>query len=239
MRKLFLFCLLVSIVGVSQSQNVVNASRYFPKVDKVLEFEKAITAHITKFHSGDWKWRGYEIQTGPDAGGYHVVEGPKTWDEIDKRGNLGADHLNDWNKNVAIYLTDKYSSGYSEYKEDLSTTQLSSFTDKIAITHVFPKNGMGSVVAENLQKIKKAWAAGGQTVAVYQSVYSGPSQYALVYRFKDGLKELQDGYRKPFKERYEGANGEGTLQTLYEKINASSDNSWSEMLFYRADLSAK
>lgn len=239
MRKIILLCLLVSVIGISQSQNVVSASRYFPKVDKVLEFEKALTAHITKFHSGDWKWRVYEIQTGPDAGGYHVIEGPKTWDEFDKRGNLGADHLTDWNKNVAIYLTDKYSSGYSAFKEDLSTTQLASYTDKITITHVFPKPGMGGLVEETIKKAKKGWAAGNQTVAVYQSVASGPGQYALVYRLKDGLKELNDNYRKPWKERYEGANGEGTLETLLENIAKSSESSWSEMLFYRADLSAK
>lgn len=239
MRKIILFCLLVSVVGISQSQNVVSASRYFPKVDKVLEFEKAITAHIQKFHSGDWKWRVYEIQTGPDAGGYHVVEGPKTWDEFDKRGNLGADHMTDWNKSVAIYLTDKYSSGYSEFQEDMSTTQLGSFTDKIIITHVFPKQGMGEMIAETIKKAKKAWAAGNQTVAVYHSSASGPSQYALVYRLKDGLKELNDGYRKPWKERYEGANGEGTVGTFYENIAKSSESSWSEMLFYRAELSAK
>ena len=73
MRKIFLLCMLVPLFGISQNQTVVNSSRYFPKVDKVQEFEKALTAHIQKYHSGDWKWRVYEIQTGPDAGGYHIV----------------------------------------------------------------------------------------------------------------------------------------------------------------------
>jgi hypothetical protein len=239
MRKIFLLCMLIPLFGISQNQTVVNSSRYFPKVDKVQEFEKALTAHIQKYHSGDWKWRVYEIQTGPDAGGYHIVEGPKSWDEIDKRGNLGADHTNDWNKNVAIYLTDRYSSGYNEFREDLSTTQLGAFTDKITITHVFPKPGMGNIVEASLKKVKKGWAAGNQTVAVYQSVASGPGQYSLVYRLKDGLKELENGYRKPFKERYEAANGEDSYQQFLNTIMKSTDNSWSEMLFYRADLSAK
>ncbi len=230
--------MLIPIIGISQ-QNVVSSSRYFPKMDKVMEFEKALTSHIQKYHSGDWKWRVYEIQTGPDAGGYHVVEGAKSWDEFDKRGNLGADHTNDWNKNVAIYLTDKYSSTYSEFQEDLSTTQLGSFTDKITITHIYPKPGMGSEVSEIIKKAKKAWAAGNQTVAVYQSVASGPSQLALVYRMKDGLKELTEGYRKPFKERYDATNGEGSSEALYQSINKTTDSSWSEMLFLRPDLSAK
>ena len=239
MKKLLFLILLIPVLGMSQNQTIMNAARYFPKVDKVLEFEKALVAHIQKFHSSDWKWRVYEIQSGPDAGGYQVIEGPKTWDEFDKRGDLGEEHTKDWNKNVAIYLTDKYSSVYTDYREELSTIQLNEFTDKITITHVFPKPARGNEVEETIKKAKKAWAAGNQTVAVYQSVASGPFQYILVYRLKDGLKELQSGYRKPMKERFETANGEGTYETFLEKINHSTDNSWSEMLFYRSDLSAK
>lgn len=239
MKRIFLFSMLILLFGISQGQNVVNASRYFPKPDKVAEFEKGLAAHIQKYHSGDWKWRVYEIQSGPDAGGYHVTEGPKSWDEFDKRGNLGADHLNDWNKNVAPYLSDKYSSSYAEYKEDLSSVQLGDYSDKIIITHVFPKSGWGSKIEESLKIAKKAWAAGNQSVAVYQSVASGPAQYSLVYRLKEGLKELQEGYRKPMKERYESSNGEGTYEAQIERIQRYTESSWSELLFYRADLSAK
>lgn len=156
MKKLFFFLLAIPIIGFSQKQTVVSTSRYFPKADKVLEFEKGLKAHIAKYHSGEWKWRVYEIQTGEDAGGYHVVEGPKTWDEFDKRGNLGDEHTKDWNKSVALYISDKYSSTYSEYMEDLSTVQLVSYTDKIAITHVFPKPGLSNMVEALLKKIKRA-----------------------------------------------------------------------------------
>ncbi|MEO8862205.1 MAG: hypothetical protein ABI261_02445 [Ginsengibacter sp.] len=239
MKKLLLFLFVLPLLSFGQKQVVVNSSRYFPKADKVLEFEKGLTAHIAKYHSGEWKWRVYEIQTGEDAGGYQVVEGPKTWDEFDKRGNLGDEHTKDWNKNVAPYLTNKYSSTFSEYMEELSTIQLTTYTDKISITHVFPKPGLSYMVEDVLKKIKKGWEAGAQTVAVYKSVASGPTQYALVYRLKDGLKEFTEGYRKPFKERYEGANGEGTTETYLSKINESTDHSWSELLFYRPDLSAK
>jgi len=239
MKKLFFFLLALPLIGFGQKQTVVSTSRYFPKADKVLEFEKGLAAHIAKYHSGDWKWRVYEIQTGEDAGGYMVVEGPKSRDECDNRSKLRDEHTKDWNKNVAAYMSDKYSSVYSEYMEDLSTVPLISFTDKIAITHVFPKPGLSQMVEDVIKKIKKAWEAGTQTVAVYKSVVSGPFQYTLVTRFKDGLKELEEGYRKPFKERYEATNGEGTLETYLSKINESTDHVWAELLFYRPDLSAK
>jgi len=56
MRKLFLLCMLIPLLGLSQTKNVVSIDRVFPKVDKVLEFEKALTAHAQKYHTGDWKW---------------------------------------------------------------------------------------------------------------------------------------------------------------------------------------
>jgi len=239
MKRICFLLMLIPVVGISQQQNVINASRYFPKADKVMEFEKALTAHIQKFHSGDWKWRVYDIQTGPDAGGYHITEGPKSWEEFDKRGNLGDDHIKDWNKTVAIYLTDRYSSTYAVYREELSTVALGEYSDKIIVTHVFPKIGMGNKTEESLKKVKKAWASGSQTVAVYSSAASGQYEFALVSRLKNGLSDMEGGKGKSFKERYEEANGEGTHEIFLQRIGQTTDHSFSELLFYRADLSAK
>lgn len=109
MKKFLLLLTLVPFFGMSQ-KNVMYTQRLFPKVDKVLEFEKAISAHSQKFHTGEWSWRVSEIVSGPDAGGYQVSEGPSSWDAIDSRGNLGAEHNNDFHKNISIYLTERTSS---------------------------------------------------------------------------------------------------------------------------------
>jgi hypothetical protein len=239
MRKIFMFGLFLPLIGICQTKNVVSASRYFPKVDKVQEFEKALANHAQKYHTGDWKWKVFEIESGPDAGGYHVTEGPNSWEQLDSRGNISAEHMNDWNKNVTPFLTDRYSSSYAEYNEELSTIQLADFTDKIAITHVFPKTGYGDKVEELLKKLKKAWVAGDQTVAVYTSSSSGPAQYILVTRYKQGLKEREKNFRKPFKDRYETGNGEGSYENYMQAIREYIDHTWSELLFARADLSSK
>ena len=98
---------------------------------------------------------------------------------------------------------------------------------------------MSNVVESDIKKIKKAWVAGSSTVAVYGSAASGRSEYDLVYRLKDGLKELGADYRKPIKERYDAANGEGTFDIFLKSINESSKDVWSEILYYRPELSAK
>jgi hypothetical protein len=239
MRKSILFLLFIPLFGISQNKNVINATRVFPKVDKVLEFEKALAAHAQKYHTGDWKWRVFEIQSGKDAGGYHITEGPVSWEAIDGRGNLGTEHNTDWNKNVAVYLSDRGTSSYSVFQDTLSTVALTDWADKINITHWYPKIGWGGKIREVINKMKPAWKAGGESVAVYQASSSGPAQYTLVTRYKQGLKERTAGFIKPFKERYEAANGEDSYEDFLNVLREYVNDAWSELLFYRADLSSK
>ena len=239
MRKLMLLWLLVPIVGMSQEKNVINVTRVFPKIDKTAEFEKALVAHAAKFHTGDWKWMVSEIQTGPDAGGYSIVEGPVNWDQVDKRGDLGAEHQNDWNKNITIYLTDKYQSSFVEFKEELSNGKLTDYSEKYMVNHVFLKPGMYAEAVAIIKNVKKVWEASNQTVIVYEASASGAPQFAIVTRYKTGLKERQAGFLKPMAERYEAANGAGSFKTYTEGVSKVTDQSWSELLFMRPDLGSK
>jgi hypothetical protein len=237
MRKILFAFLLLPLATMAQTKNVINATRVFPKADKIDQFEKAIAAHAQKFHKGDWSWRVFSIETGPDAGGYQFVEGPTSWTSFDGRGDLGQAHTDDWNKNVAIYLTDKTSNHYNVAIDSLGTTGVSNFTEKIMVTHVFPKLGYGMQYIEHLKKIKKAWEAGKQAVVVYQSAGSGKAGYILVYRLKDGLKEFEDSYRKTFKERYETANGAGSYDWyIQNQRTIVNDETWSEILILQKKL---
>lgn len=239
LRMFFLLCILFPIIGIGQTQNLISAHRVFPKVDKVLEFEKAIATHAQKYHSGTAHWRVFAIQSGPDAGGFHITEGPTSWEAEDVRGNLGNDHNVDWNKKVAIYLTDRQSTGYSVYQDSLSTIAMGDFSDKINISHIYPKIGHGDNVISMIKKLKKTWTAAGVNVAVYFASSSGKAQYTLVTRYKQGLKERAAGFRKPFKETYEAQNGEGSYAQYLKDLAEYLDESWSELLFLRADLSSK
>jgi hypothetical protein len=239
MRKIFLLFMLVPLLGMSQTKNVINSFRIFAKPDKNAELEKALAAHGQKYHTGDWKWRVFEIKTGPDAGGFHVVEGPNTWEAIDGRGDLGAEHLADWNKNVSPLTTGMGTQSYSTYNADMSTVQLTDYADKIMLTHIFPKPGMIVGVTGLINKLKKVWQAGNESVAVYSSVASGPPQFVTSTRLKAGLKELDDSYRKPMQERYNAVYGDGAWDSYLADYAKFVETRWSELLFYRADLSSK
>jgi hypothetical protein len=239
MRKIFLLLLLAPVLSISQTKNVINANRVFPKVDKVLEFEKAIAAHAQKYHSGDWRWRVFDIQTGPDAGGYHITEGPTSWEAIDGRGNLGTEHNNDWNKTVAIHLTDRGSSSYGVFQDSLSTVAIGDYSDKIQIMRLVVKPGYFNKVWGAVQSFKKVWEASGESVAVYTASGSGPQQFNVVTRYKQGLKERAAGFRKPIKERYEAVNGEDSWDEYLDVIRKCVEGQSWEMLALRADLSSK
>ncbi len=235
----FLFIMLVPFGSFGQAKNVISTHRVFPKIDKVMEFEKAIAAHAQKYHSGDVHWRVFEIQTGPDFGGYHITEGPKSWASEDARGDISPEHQADWNKSVAIYLTERQSASYSVYIDSLSTVALGDFSDKINITHVYPKPGQGDNVVNIIKKLRKSWTSVGLSVAVYAASSSGPGQYTIVTRYKQGLKEREAGFRKPFKESFEATNGEGAYAQYLKDVAEYVQESWAELLFLRKDLSSK
>lgn len=236
------FMLLIMVMplwSMAQTKNVISTHRVFPKIDKVSEFERALANHAQKYHSGDAAWRVLAIQTGPDMGGYQITEGPKTWESEDARGDLGAAHMEDWNKNVAIYLTDKQSAGYYEFIDSLSTVAIGDVTDKINITHVYPKMGQNDNVVLMIKRLQKTWEASGVSVAVYKSNSSGQFHYLIVTRYKEGLKEKTPGFRKPFKDVYEEVNGQGSYAQYQKDLAEYLEQSWSELLFVKKDLGSK
>lgn len=239
MRRLIFVLIVLPFFSFAQDKNVASATRVFPKIDKVPAFEKALAAHAQKYHKGTWHWRVFTIESGPDAGGYHIVEGPMSWDDVDTRGDLGKEHMADWNMNVTPLLTDKGSISYSVYRPELSSVALTEFTNKIAINHVFYKPGYLDETEDIIKKVKKMWDASGQTVAVYEASSSGEPQFAIVTRYKQGLKERTMGFRKPMKERYTQANGENSWEEYIKSVKNVTDHSWSELLFYHPELSSK
>ena len=89
---------------MSQTKTILTSIRLFAKNDKSLEFEKALATHAQKYHTGDVKWRVMSIESGPDAGGYLVTEGPSSWAALDGRDDISDEHTNEWAKN-ALPLT--------------------------------------------------------------------------------------------------------------------------------------
>lgn len=239
MKKLLFMLLLIPVIGIGQSKNVLNASRYFCKPDKVQEFEKALGDHAKKYHTGDWHWRVWSIQSGPDAGGYMITEGPSDWSAIDSRGDISTAHMTDWNKMVAPFITSQYESSYYNFEADLSTVQMTDYADKILINHMTARPGKLPAVNALIKGLKKVWEAGKESMAVYSLTASGDPGFITVTRLKGGLKELADGYRKPLNERYNEAYGSGAFDAWLKDYADAVERRWSELLVYQPKLSSK
>jgi len=239
MKKLLLLLLLTPLLSIGQTKTVLNASRYFCKPDKVQAFEKALGAHAQKYHTGDWHWRVWSIESGPDAGGYMVTEGPSDWETIDGRGDISTAHMMDWNTNVAPLITSQYSSSYYEFEADLATVKMTDYADKIIINHITAKPGKVVGVNELIKKLKKVWEAGNESVAVYSITASGDPGFITVSRLKNGLKELANGYRKPMMERFNEVYGAGAWDAYLKDYADAVERRWSELLVYKPKLSSK
>jgi hypothetical protein len=237
MKKLLLLLACLPALAMAQD-NVVNSQRVFPKIDKVAQFEKALAAHVQKYHTGKWKWRVFTIESGPDNGGYHITEGPMTWDDIQNRGDLGAAHMADWNTNIAPLLT-KQTNSYATYQADLSTVALTDYSDWININHLEIRMGFRGELRGLLLKMKKGWEAEGSTNAVYNSSSSGVPAFTIVTRYKNGLKERNSGYRPAFDQTYEKVNGAGSWNEWVATYKSAVERSWSELLQFQPSLSSK
>jgi hypothetical protein len=239
MRKYFFMLLLIPVIGMSQTKTVLTSNRLFAKNDKGSEFEKALANHAQKYHTGDVKWRVWSIESGPDAGGYMVTEGPSTWSILDSRGDISEEHTADWGKSVMPLTTGLGQSAYYDFQPDLSTVQITDYADKIVINHLTANPGKLNTVQDIIKRLKKVWEAGKESVAVYSASFSGEPGYIYVTRLKGGLKELASDYRKPLPERYNDANGAGSFDTWLKDYSDAVKNRWSELLVYKPKLSSK
>jgi hypothetical protein len=239
MRKMIFLLLALPLAGLAQNKNLVSTARYFTKPGMWQKFETAISAHAKKYHNDDFAWRVYTIETGPDAGGYMVVEGPNNWGSVDGRGDLGAAHMADWENTVQVNLTDRTSNVYYEYREGWSTSPISEMADKISISHVFLNPGYrGEYVEDVLKPNKKLWEVDGARMAVYDASLSGQPQIAIVTRYTKGLKVRDESNPVGFVERFKKANGGGDYvwNRWIEMSKLAVRNQWTELLTLKPNL---
>ena len=239
MKNFFFLLFLLPLIGVGQTKTILTSNRLFTQNDKVGEFEKALSSHAQKFHIGDLAWRVWSIQSGPDAGGYMVTEGPSTWSALDGREDINAEHTADWEKNVLPLTVGAGQSGYYDFRADLSTVQLTDYADKILINHMTAKPGRIADMMKLIQKLKKIWAADNESVAVYSAAFSGEPGYITVTRLKNGLKELAGDFRKPMADRFNAAYATGSFNAWLKDYADIVQSRWSELLIYKPLLSSK
>jgi len=238
MKKVLLLLMFIPVLAFTQPKEVISAFRVFPVPGKALEFKKALIAHVAKFHTTERKWRIFEVMTGPDAGAFHFVEGPGSWEAWEKSPQITDLHTSDWDKTVEVFISKTTSSGYSTYQAGMSTAKQTDYADNIILTHMYIKPGKIDKAWDIIEKMKKGWELSNQSMAVYSASFSGEPQIITSRRLKGGLKEL-DGKSSDFVDNFRKANGPDSWASFSNNYEDTFERRWSEMLMLRTDLSSK
>jgi hypothetical protein len=238
MKKVLLLLMFIPVLAFTQPKEVISTFRVFPIPGKALEFKKALIAHVAKFHTTERKWRVFEVMTGPDAGAFHFVEGPASWDAWEKAPQNTDAHITDWDKTVEVFISKTENVAYVTYQPDMSTGKQSEYANNIILTHMYPNSGKLTKAWDLIEKMKKAWELSNQSIAVYSASNSGEPQIVTSRRLKNGLKEL-DATGNTFEENYRKANGVNSWGDFMSSYEEAIGRRWSEMLMFRADLSSK
>lgn len=238
--------MLIPLIGFAQEAKkegpkkaTINVDRVFAKAGHDAALKAAIAAHAQKFHTGNWKWVVSQILSGPDEGGYLIVEGPNSWTDLEGRGDLGAEHMKDYETNVAPHVEKSSPSMYATYHAELSTVAAGAYsTTKTIITHAFVKPGRNSQVVNSLRTWKKVWEKRGINVGVWSTFASGEPSFLIVYRMKNGWKDLDEDIISTRKAADE-VGGPGTYDRLQEEIALDTERSSGEMIEFKPELSSK
>ncbi|MES2128262.1 MAG: hypothetical protein V4463_13405 [Pseudomonadota bacterium] len=200
-------------------------------------FKKAIAAHVKLYHTGNWKWRTYDVLSGPDGGALQINEGPNTWTDMEGRGDLSAAHTKHYDTAVLPHLAKYSPTLYMTYDDKLSTTALGNFSTKAVITRIIVKPGRGMAYTAALKTNKAVWEKLGRNVAVWRSFASGQQQVSVVTRLKQGFKDF-DVDQGTYVAAYDSVNGAGSYEKYLEEMARDVDSATGEMIEYKPEMSS-
>ena len=241
MKKLLgialLLVLLPSLADEPKS-SVINTYRVWVKPGHTEAFNKALAAHAKQFHSGEWKWRVYDVLTGPDGGSLQINEGPHSWTEFEGRGDLGEKHMRDYEHNLLPHIEKESPESYVVYRPDFSTTAVANFSNKALVVHVHPKAGQFPAYLASLKEFKPVWEKLGLNMVVYTSLHNGDRSVILVQRLKNGLADFEpDGAN--VRQVYDSINGAGAYDKRNDDQAHMLDSMVTQLISYRPEFSAK
>jgi hypothetical protein len=215
--------------AAAEKDMLISSHRLFAKPGQEKALSDALLAHAKKFHKGDVSWRLYDIVSGPDSGGIHLVEGPTTWTAYDDRGDMGKDHMEDYQKTVTPLVEKVSGNSFATFVKDLSTTKATAWTEKVLVMRFVVKPGKGPKAYDYFKAFKPVWEKRGLNVVVWQSAFSGRAGYSVAFRLANGLKEL-DVDRISNRKAFEEVSGPTEYQRVLDLASEAFDEVSSEII---------
>lgn len=241
-RYVLLVALVVSLASAgaqTPERNVLSSYRVLPMPGKDAQLRKALLEHATKYHSGTWKWRVFQVLSGPDEGAYMINEGVNSWTDLEGRKDISDEHQRDYERTILPLSERTLPSLFLTYQKDFSTDSAAGPMKKALLRHYFLKPGKGGRLAPHLTLWKKAYEKVGMKVGVWGSFFSGPPQIVVSFRLANGWADLEKPWGKLSREAYDEIAGAGAFVRYTEDLDSYVDHSVEEMIEFLPDVSPK
>ena len=243
-----LFCLLLCAATVSvfgQGSTLYRVNMVTPKAGMKTAFETSWKMHLDKFHKTTDKRTVYEVTSGPESGGYVIVEGPVSYADMDKALPNANEHGLDLEKNFTPKLEPGSGNGLYRWADTLSYHG-DTKADKILVTVTVLKDGKAGEVMTEMRRTaliaEKIKSPLSYNVMVKQFAGSSPTIVTL-RNLKNGFKELETDYYKMAPDAFKNAYIADYGQEAWDKrLKLLVDNVVSREQHFeklRADLSSK
>lgn len=240
MKKTILLALLFPMLAMAQSPPaaVLTSDRVWVKDGHMAAFKKALAAHVKEYHSGQWKWRVYEVLSGPDSGAFQINEGPNGWTALDGRGDLSAQHSKHYETMILPHISKSAPTMFVTFDEKLSTSPAGNWSNKAVLTRFYIKPGRSVANTAALKTNKAVWEKLGRNVAIWRSWASGQAQVIVAGRLKEGFKDFDNDTRM-YGQAYDEVNGAGSYDKYLEDVARNVDSIIGEMIEYKPELSTQ
>ncbi|HHZ81066.1 MAG TPA: hypothetical protein EYN59_08160 [Candidatus Marinimicrobia bacterium] len=207
-----ILCLLFGSILMAQDSPVVNSGAY-SKVYKGKDaaFEKAVSAHVSKWHGeGQWNQFGSKVMSGPRSGQYFIGTTNHYWKDYDERKTRDS-HDKDWERIFNTYVEENSGMRYYVKVPDASYNDRRSPMFLLTYYNLSP-----AAVGKKLDLIRKAKEAAEKTKyerswGVYQ-VRGANRVLAIAFRM-DGMVDMGPGKMSAF-EMWKKTFGEETASEM-------------------------
>jgi len=225
------------VLAQTPPENTISSYRIWVKDGHDAALDKALAEHAKMYHTGHWKWRVFQVLSGPDGGSYQITEGPNSWTTLDSRADISAEHTKHYDSKLTPHIEKSSPQSYLTYDEKLSTTGLANFSSKATITHIYLKPGRTKAYMAALASYKAVWEKQGRNVVVYRSFSSGPPQLVIVGRLKNGFKDF-DADNSVMSDVFDSVNGAGSYDKYLEEVSRDVESMVGEMIEFKPELSS-
>lgn len=235
-----LFAFVISSAGAqTPERNVLSSYRILPIPGKDAQLRKALLDHAAKYHSGPWKWRVFQVISGPDEGAYMINEGVNSWTDLEGRKDISDDHQRDYERTILPLSEKTLPTTFLTYQTDLSTDSATGPLKKALLRHYYLKPGKGGRLSPHLKLWKQAYQKLGLKIGVWTSFFSGQPQVVVAFRLPNGWADLEKPWGKLSREAYDEVAGSGAYVRYVEDLDSYVDHINEEMIEFLPDVSPR